>query len=1063
MKKYFLLLAFWCTVLIAYSQQAGDLDLNFAGKGWTPLFIGESGNVDEETSTKLLTLPDGKYITVIYNYTSDYTVLVKHKSDGTIDSSFGRNGFTDPIKLSDAKTATLQNVDGDIKILVAGSFDKYEYANFGLTRINSNGTVDTTFGVGGKVTTDLNGYQDDVLAICIQTISDIDKILMAGRATNGSGYTDFAMARYSANGVLDATFGTGGKVLTDFNAEMDEAHVIFLQPDNKIILAGSASRDFAIARYSSNGVLDAGFGTGGKVTMDFYSNYDEVNAIGIQNIEGLNKIVAAGLCYTPLGSDFAIVRFNDDGSLDLSFDTVGKVMIDFDSGNDMIYDLIIDANNKILLAGEANVAYYTNFAFARIKTDGTPDSSFGTNGLLAFKLGHYMAVARDILMDNDSIMVAGGTRDLTYDFALLRLDALGALVSSFGTGGEVIGYYSSGRSLTVNAIAVQTVNGENKILFAGQVVKEYGYTDFGLTRFNADGSLDTSFGDQGIVLTDFSYGNDDNAVAVAVQNINGVDKIVVAGTSLGYEYNDPNVAVCRYNADGTPDESFGYLGQTTSWGFIATSMTIQNDGKILVAGQSFSYDPTPPDFALIRFKIDGNIDAAFGNNGVVTTDFSGYADVAKSIAIQTGGKIILAGKTMNAGGTSDFAMARYSSTGAVDQSFGTDGKVVLDFNSNDDEATSVAVQPDGKIVVAGWETVVNGSTYTNFAMARFTSKGKPDLDFGNQGKLTTDFNGYDDAATSIAIQNDGKIIAAGYAGKMPASTGYQNDLAVARYDINGVPDTTFSADKSGKVTTDAGFTEEIKASVWKNDRLYIGGNAVTIAGFAFPSYFGIAAVYKTSTISLPHLTINDVTVDEGDTAHLTVSIDQVSSSAVTVNYTTEDVTASGRGKNADYKAGRGSVVIPAGQTTAEISVATYADNLTQEGSETFHVNLALSNQMAGLVSIGDDVGLVTINDVILLMTPKAPADTDVEHTIEHLSVKAYPNPSADRFTLQLQSKQSPPVSLTISDPSGRIIETRTGLSANSSIEIGANYRPGVYYAYVVQGAEKFTVKLIKQK
>ncbi|HEY0731370.1 MAG TPA: T9SS type A sorting domain-containing protein, partial [Chitinophagaceae bacterium] len=719
-----------------------------------------------------------------------------------------------------------------------------------------------------------------------------------------------------------------------------------------------------------------------------------------------------------------------------------------------------------LLAGEATIGYYNNFAFARIKINGTLDSSFGTNGLQAFKLAHYMAVARDILLDNDSIMVAGGTRDANYDFALLRVDATGALVSSFGTGGEVIGYYNSGRTLSVNAIAVQSVNGENKILYAGQVVKEYGYTDFGLTRFNADGSLDTSFGDQGIVVTDIGYGgNHDNAFAVSVQNINGVDKIVVAGVSLGSEYNDPSVAICRYNADGTPDESFGYLGQSTNWGFIASSMAVQNDGKVIVAGQSFSYDPAPPDFAMIRFKTDGSVDAAFGNNGVVTTDFSGYEDAATSITIQTGGKIILAGKAMNAGGTSDFAVARYGGTGAPDQGFGTNGKVVVDFNSNDDGASSVAVQADGKIVVAGWETVVNGSTYTNFALARFTSKGKPDLDFGNQGKVTTDFDGYDDAVTGLAIQNDGKIIAAGYTEKRPASTGPQTDFAIARYDINGAPDTTFGADKSGKVVTDAGFSEEIKACAWKNDRLYVGGNAVTIAGFAFPSYFGIAGVDKTSTISLPQLTISDVTVDEGDTAHLTVSIDQVSSSDITINYTTEDVTASGRGKNQDYKAGRGSVVIAAGQTTADISIATNPDNLTQEGSETFNVNLALSNQMAVLVSVGDNVGVVTINDIIPTVIAGAPADESIDNKTgaDALSVKAFPNPSNNYFTLQLQSKLNTTVSLILMDASGRVVETMHGISANGTVNIGYSYSPGVYYVQVVQGSEKLTLKLIKQK
>ncbi|HEY0733057.1 MAG TPA: delta-60 repeat domain-containing protein, partial [Chitinophagaceae bacterium] len=164
MKQFYLFCITFSIVLLSYGQQGGSLDLNFAGKGWTPLYIGSSGNVDEETSTKLLQLPGDKYIAVVYNYSSDYTVLAQYKSDGSIDSSFGRNGFTDPIYLRDARAATLQNISGDLKILVVGGTDKYEYANFGITRINSDGTVDTTFGVGGKVSTDFNGNQDDPLA-----------------------------------------------------------------------------------------------------------------------------------------------------------------------------------------------------------------------------------------------------------------------------------------------------------------------------------------------------------------------------------------------------------------------------------------------------------------------------------------------------------------------------------------------------------------------------------------------------------------------------------------------------------------------------------------------------------------------------------------------------------------------------------------------------------------------------------------------------------------------------------------------------------------------------------
>jgi uncharacterized delta-60 repeat protein len=219
-------------------------------------------------------------------------------------------------------------------------------------------------------------------------------------------------------------------------------------------------------------------------------------------------------------------------------------------------------------------------------------------------------------------------------------------------------------------------------------------------------------------------------------------------------------------SSGTLDISFGTGGRVTT-NFIDTAginggdqsrgMAVQIDGKIVAAG--FSSLTGRGDFALARYNRDGTLDASFGIGGTVTTDFAGGVDTALSVAIQADGKIVAAGSaTIN--GISDFALARYNRDGTLDASFGAGGTVTTDFAGGADNARSVAVQSDGKIVAAG-RAVISGNS--DFALARYTSNGTLDASFGTGGTVTTDFAGAGDQAFSVAVQKDGKIVAAGQA------------------------------------------------------------------------------------------------------------------------------------------------------------------------------------------------------------------------------------------------------------------------------------------------------------
>src|SRR5262245_24661714 len=212
------------------------------------------------------------------------------------------------------------------------------------------------------------------------------------------------------------------------------------------------------------------------------------------------------------------------------------------------------------------------------------------------------------------------------------------------------------------------------------------------------GALDPTFGTGGKVTTDLQGSSQDDGQAVAVQ---ADGKIVVAGSFQGIDF-----AVVRYNADGTLDATFGTGGKViTNFGpgfttDAAQDLAIQSDGKIVVVGSSTNSVGT--DFAVARYNADGTLDASFGTGGLVTTNFGGTSlDAAQGVAIQADGKIVVTGSSNSASPQDDFAVVRYNADGSLDTGFGTGGKVTTDFAGSIDDAFAVALQADGKIVAAG--------------------------------------------------------------------------------------------------------------------------------------------------------------------------------------------------------------------------------------------------------------------------------------------------------------------------------------------------------------------------
>ena len=397
--------------------------------------------------------------------------------------------------------------------------------------------------------------------------------------------------------------------------------------------------------------------------------------------------------------------------------------------------------------------------------------------------GQSVAAQRD-----GKILVAGYAEVRNNQFALVRYNSDGNLDTSLNGSGKLTTAVGA-RDCHGQGMALQS---DGKIVVAGYSFNAGGYCSFTVLRYGADGSLDTSFADSGKVTTNIGTKNA-SAESVTIQSDG---KIVVAGS---FNASNNDFAVVRYSVNGTLDTSFNKTGKATAdFGAddFGRSVGMHGDGRIVVTGYTTKSYYSKKHCALACFKANGSLDTSFNGTGKVTTDFGGDGNAeGRSVAVQTDGKIVVAGYA-TAGNTEKFALARYNADGTLDTSFGGTGRVMTDVGISGSNATGVALQKDGKIVAAGYAVKNNGRDY-DFACLRYNTDGSLDQGFGDQGKVTTVVGQGDDKANAVAVQSDGKIIVAG-----SAYVGDDSQFAVVRYDASGKLDMSFNA--AGSVLTAVG-------------------------------------------------------------------------------------------------------------------------------------------------------------------------------------------------------------------------------------------------------------------
>ncbi len=398
---------------------------------------------------------DGKLI--VAGSTGGDIILTRYTTSLTLDTSFSQDGkvTTDFGGSDDAAYSLIQQSDS--KFVVAGiTYDEVLGKNlFAIVRYNASGSLDTSFNGTGRTSTNITGLDSS----CHTIIQQSDGLLLAAGSTSDvlTGNNNFTLVRYSTDGSLDQNFATGGIKTTNINGN-DEAFSVIQQSDGKILAVGESDGDFALVRYNIDGSLDQSFSTDGILTTDFGGNDRALDVL--QQVDG--KILVVGYTFDPSFSssnppstakNFAIARYNIDGSLDTTFSTDGLLTTDL-GGLDEAHSVIQQADGKILVVGSTYTRdmRYSYFSFARYNLDGSLDRTLvGTGTKTETSAFNGTDTAYDIVQQTNGKLVVVGSSEDNFALARYRLD--GYLDSGSAPTGDIVinGTAIQGQTLTVSS------------------------------------------------------------------------------------------------------------------------------------------------------------------------------------------------------------------------------------------------------------------------------------------------------------------------------------------------------------------------------------------------------------------------------------------------------------------------------------------------------------------------------------------------------------------------------------------------------------------------------------
>jgi uncharacterized delta-60 repeat protein len=416
---------------------------------------------------------------------------------------------------------------------------------------------------------------------------------------------------------------------------------------------------------SQVGSIDSSFGSNGYSISDISNNLigDESKSVFVKDD---NSILVTGFVINTQGNkDIALVQYNENGIIDSSFGNNGVYTLNINDNDDYGSASVVQPDGKIITVGYSE-GTNTDIIVFRLNTDGNLDNSFATNGVFTYDSGSNDKATRVKILTDNRILI-GGT--IAEDFGILKLLNNGTFDSSFGNSGITTTSFGSIRD-EMNDMEVQN---DGKILICGvgrkPVEVDFDSKDPVVLRYTSDGSLDTTFADNGI-MDDHIDLNINNEEVTAIRELNNGQLIVCGMTEVESGTGIPIIKLKRFHSDGTFDNSYGTNGSFSSYGAVANSIIVQEDDKVLIGGHYFDIFAQPPtsrDFILLRVNIDGISDNNFGTTapGVTITDLNNNStDRGAHLAFQQGNKVLLTGFSRdNTTNDNNFAIARYNIDG----------------------------------------------------------------------------------------------------------------------------------------------------------------------------------------------------------------------------------------------------------------------------------------------------------------------------------------------------------------------------------------------------------------
>lgn len=666
-----------------------------------------------------------KYILFLLSLVFATHFSMAQTTAGDFDTTFGNNGrsrtsFSDSpdflysaVMQPDGKTIAV----GGTETIVEGGIVT---SHIVIARYSDNGNVDPSFGVNGIQTLLLDEVGAYALSVALQADG---KILLTGTTD-----IDVFLARLQPDGSFDTTFGTNGYVILGSGT----GYSILVQPDNKILVAGNDNSGNAfITRCLSDGILDTDFGNNGTSATSYVSSYSNIIFDLIYTTD--NKIIATGQSCNTEQCDIIIGKYNNDGTFDTSFDTDGKIILNFEaegyaSNASSTIELLPD--NKFIVIGsrtslDSNSLFVaTQLLALRYNTDGTPDLTFGNNG---------------VATTNSDLLTGLGSWDYT-------------------------GF----------------VQADGKVVYAGAAPNNDGGGKSMLARWNADGSTDNTFGNNGIALFDIPNSCGDvftTALPLAsnkIRAVGTVGDIWQYTTQCNNKTNNGDLMIADINENGSLDASFGNNG------FIITNLRghydqlfqlIITDGKPTICASCYTKSPYSIQGFVAQFNPDGTLNPNFGNNGHTTIGNNYEAARPFNMAVDSNGNFLV----VHLSDVAAFAMARLLPDGSLDISFGNNGEVTI---ANTQLTHAYCVATDGDKITMG------GNALNRFGLVQLKNNGSLNTAFGTNGITITDIPGSGDRMWTLKYLADGSLLAGGTAG---------GKWVLKRYTSNGILDDTFDA------------------------------------------------------------------------------------------------------------------------------------------------------------------------------------------------------------------------------------------------------------------------------